>query len=350
MVKGKEYRAEWECPSNIALIKYWGKKPAQLPLNASLSFSLKKAKTKTRVSITPASRRKVSFMFEGQASAFTERIENYLANMSLEHDWLNDFSFKIESWNTFPHSAGIASSASAFGALALCLVDLKQQVNNRQFTQEQFFQKASRWARLGSGSACRSVFPAFAVWGHLNQIPGSTDCHAIPVKGRFHPDYYSLRDAVLLVDSNKKQVSSSQGHELMNTHTFKDARLAQVNSHLFELLKVMEKGEHARFFELLEKEALSLHALMMTSDPSFILLHPNSLNIIQRIRDFRKQSGLHFGFTIDAGPNIHLIYFEKDKEVIHQFVEHELLSFTEQGQWLDDGIGNGPIQLTDEGV
>jgi diphosphomevalonate decarboxylase len=225
------------------------------------------------------------------------------------------------------------------------LVDLKGQVTGKSYTEQQFFQKASRWARLGSGSACRSMFPSFALWGRLSGFPDSTDCNAIPLTAGFHQDYHLLRDAILLVDSTKKQVSSSAGHALMNNHVFKEARIIQANHHLLELLKAMEAGEHGRFFDLVEKEALSLHAMMMTSDPSFILLHPNSLSIVKKIREFRQQSGLAVGFTIDAGPNIHLLYFSYDKQKVHQFIETELLGLTEEGKWLDDRIGDGPIKL-----
>jgi len=95
---------------------------------------------------------------------------------------------------------------------------------------------------------------------------------------------------------------------------------------------------------LVEKEALGLHALMMTSDPYFILLHPKSLEIIKKIRQFRQQTGLAVGFTIDAGPNIHLLYFSYDEQKIHQFIENELLDLT-AGRWLDDRIGDGPKKL-----
>jgi diphosphomevalonate decarboxylase len=345
MVKEEIYSASWECPSNIALVKYWGKRPAQLPMNPSFSFSLKKARTKTTVRLQPSSKRKVEFLFEGKPSPFVRRIEKYLDDMSLEQEWINNFSFFIESENTFPHSAGIASSASAFGALALCLVDLKGQVTGKTYTKQQFLQKASRWARLGSGSACRSVYPSFALWGRLAGFPDSTDCNAIPLTAGFHQDYHLIRDAILLVDSAKKQVSSSAGHELMNDHVFKEARITQANYHLLELLKTMEAGEHSRFFDLIEKEALSLHAMMMTSEPSFILLHPNSLSIIKKISEFRQQSGLAVGFTIDAGPNIHMLYFSYDKQKVHQFINTELLGLTEDGKWLDDCIGDGPIKL-----
>ncbi|HKJ41913.1 MAG TPA: diphosphomevalonate decarboxylase [Sunxiuqinia sp.] len=344
-MKKSEYRASWECPSNIAMVKYWGKKPAQLPMNPSLSFSLKKARTTTTVELQTAPKRTVEFLFEGQPSPFVKRIENYLSTMSIEHNWLNNFSFNIESSNTFPHSAGIASSASAFGALALCLNDIKQQVLSRQFTETQFLQKASRWARMGSGSACRSIYPGFALWGRMNGFPNSTDCNAIAVDEQFHSDYYLFHDAVLMVDSGTKQVSSSAGHNLMNSHPFKDARIAQASMDLQELIKAMKAGDHTRFFELVEREALSLHAMMMTSDPSYLLLHPNSLKVVKKIQAFRQQTGLAVGFTIDAGPNIHLLYFGYDKSKVHAFIETELMDLLEDGKWLDDRIGDGPIKL-----
>ena len=148
-----------------------------------------------------------------------------------------------------------------------------------------------------------------------------------------------------MVDSGTKQVSSSAGHELMNGHLFKDARIAQASMDLQELIKAMMIGDHTRFFELVEREALSLHAMMMTSDPSYILLHPNSLEIVKKIQAFRQQTGLAVGFTIDAGPNIHLLYFGYDKSKVHAFIESELINLIEDGKWLDDRIGDGPIKL-----
>ncbi|HKL32157.1 MAG TPA: hypothetical protein VJ919_06480, partial [Tangfeifania sp.] len=157
MEQENKYRSAWECPSNIALVKYWGKKSPQLPLNPSLSFSLKNAKTRTSVEIIQSGKLEVEFFFEGKPSPFSERIQNYIDVLAKSENWIHDFSFRIESSNTFPHSAGIASSASAFGALALCLADLKKQVTGEKVETQNFFTQASEWARMGSGSACRSV-------------------------------------------------------------------------------------------------------------------------------------------------------------------------------------------------
>ena len=344
-ITGMVNRVFWECPSNIALVKYWGKKPEQLPLNPSLSFCLKKARTRTGIQLLPGFRRKLNFLYEGKPSPFARRVEHYLDLLSIEMPWINDYSFSIESENTFPHSAGIASSASAFGALGLCLADLDRQLNGIPVSQEQFLHHASRLARLGSGSACRSAYPGFVWWGKSAALKGSTDCYAIPLNPQVHPDYLNLRDAVLLVDSGAKKVSSSAGHELMNDHPYRKARISQGNVNAEALLRLLKAPDYKQFFEVVENEALSLHALMMSSTPSFLLLKPDSLVVIEKIRDFREQSGLPIGFTIDAGPNIHFLYMEKDKEEVHHFIETELISLLKDGGWLDDCIGEGPVKV-----
>ncbi len=338
-----ELQVCWECPSNIALVKYWGKKEGQLPINPSLSFSLKGALTRTKVTLLPRGNERLVFSFEGKPSGFSVRVEQYLDLLARELAWINHYTFHIESRNTFPHSAGIASSASGFGALALCLTELDRQLTGQQ--DDNFMQRASRFARIGSGSASRSVYPGFAWWGQSASVPGSSDEFAVPVPKAVFPGYSELRDAVLLVDSGKKNVSSSAGHDLMTRHPYKQGRISQAGSNAEELLRLINTGDYDRFFELVEEEAFSLHALMMSSSPAFLLLKPNSLTVIEKIRDFRKQTGLAAGLTIDAGPNIHFLYFKKDQEVIHRFIETELLSLLENGAWLNDGIGDGPERV-----
>jgi len=339
------YKSSWICPSNIALVKYWGKKPEQLPMNPSLSFSLKKARTRTSVDLVPRKARRLQFLFEGKESPFVGRIEKYLDKLSIDLPWISDFSFEIESANTFPHSTGIASSASAFGALALCLADLNGQLSESSGDDERFFRTASRLARLGSGSAARSVYGGFNWWGKSVAMTGSTDCYAVPVSDWVHESYFSLCDAILLVDSKKKKVSSSAGHELMNSHPYQVGRVKQANQTIEQMIGLMKTdGNRMAFIDLVEREALSLHGLMMSSSPSFLLLEAGSLEIIEKIREFREGTGLPVGFTIDAGPNIHLLYWKEDKEAVHAFIKSELLYHTENGEWLDDRVGDGPAK------
>ena len=340
-----ELKSTWICPSNIALVKYWGKKPPQRPMNPSLSFSLQNAKTQTSISLIPRENTRLTFLFEQKPSPFAVRMEKYLDSLSSELPWINDYSFYIESENTFPHSAGIASSASSFGALALCLADLNDQICRTGTKPEQFIQTASRLARLGSGSACRSVYPGFAWWGKSAALKGSSDDFALSVSEQIHPGFHHLCDAILLVDSSPKSVSSSAGHQLMNMHPYQSCRINQANQNIENLLFAMKTDNRNLFIEIVETEALSLHALMMSSTPSFMLLKPKSLQIIEKIRDFRKQSKLPVGFTIDAGPNIHLLYWLEHQNTVQKFIQQELAPLLENGKWLNDQVGNGPSKI-----
>ncbi len=340
------HHSQWRCPSNIALVKYWGKRDEQLPLNPSLSFVLRDSYTETSVSLVRESSRKVEFSFEGRESPFAARIEKYLARLAQEAGWINKYHFRISSRNSFPHSAGIASSASSFGALALCLAEIDCTFRDCDPADPSFFRRASEWARLGSGSASRSVFPGVSIWGRTQLFEAGSDEHAFPLEQGIHPEFLTLCDAVLLVDSSPKPVSSSAGHELMNHHLFQRSRIAQAHENLNELYLALISGDVEKFIEITESEALSLHAMMMTSRPSVVLIKPDSLELIARIRDFRQRTGVPVCFTIDAGPNIHLLSFEKNRAEVKAFIETELLQFCENRRWLDDRIGRGPEKIS----
>ena len=149
----------WQSPSNIALVKYWGKTGRQLPLNPSLSMTLSEAYTETALVALPREVKgsaELDFWFEGeQNTAFGERMTRFLLSITDIFPWIEQVNLKLETHNTFPHSAGIASSASAFSALALCLCSLDAELNGIILDETEFRQKASYIARLGSGSACR---------------------------------------------------------------------------------------------------------------------------------------------------------------------------------------------------
>jgi diphosphomevalonate decarboxylase len=338
-------RSQWKCPSNIALVKYWGKRDFQKPMNPSLSFVLQNSFTETSVELHKDGEQKVEFYFEGVVSPFSDRIEKYLNTISGKLPWINKYHFIIHSTNSFPHSAGIASSASSFGALALCLTELDFRISGKETNSPEFWQKASELARMGSGSACRSVFPGFAFWGKTQLFESCSDEFACPVSEGIHPVFYGLRDAILMVDSGTKKVSSSVGHQLMDAHFYQRSRIAQAHENINEIYLALLTGDQAKFIAVVENEALSLHAMMMTSNPSFLLLKPNSLELISRIRKFREKSKIPVCFTIDAGPNIHMLYFQENELDVKAFIERELLVFCENGKWIDDQIGTAPERL-----
>ncbi len=319
-----------------------------MPVNPSLSLTLSKAYTETILTALPRKTNgpvELDLWFEGkQNNAFSERISKFLQSITEIFPWLNQVNLKLETHNTFPHSAGIASSASAFSALALCLCSLDTELNGIMLDESEFRFKASYVARLGSGSACRSVYPGLTVWGRTPALPASSDLYAVPV-AEVHPDFTSLRDTILIVNNKEKTVSSSEGHNRMIGHPFADARIKQAKKNTADLLEAIKTGNKKKFIRIVENEALTLHALMMTSDEGFMLMHPETVRIINRIQELRKETGLDICFTLDAGPNIHLIYFEDQIEQVNKLIVEDILKNNKQNIRIDDFYGKGPVKV-----
>lgn len=337
------FTTRWQAPSNIALVKYWGKTAPQLPKNASVSFTLSNAVTKTEVAFTlleePSEKVTFSIVFEGEEKpSFRPKLEAFFANILPYQPFLAHYKLTITSQNTFPHSSGIASSASSMAALAACLVDLESQFV--PLCEEDKMSKISFLARLGSGSACRSTQGPMMAWGSHAAISNSTDLFAVTA-ANIHPVFTDFCDAILLIDKGQKQVSSTLGHKLMHQHPYAEQRFAQANDHLAELLPILQQGDLDAFIAIVEKEALHLHAMMMTSDPYFILMQPNTLSVINRIWMFRKETGIPVCFTLDAGANVHVLYPNNVADAVNQFIEAELLQFCQNRQCVHDKVGTG---------
>ena len=334
----------WTCPSNIALIKYWGKRPGQIPMNPSLSMTLQEARTTTeiRYAYEPGrNRRSLRFRFEGkEAPDFEERIRSYLDDLEPHLPFLARTHLEIESVNSFPHSSGMASSASAMGALALCLAQMEEQISG-PVERDLFLQKASFLARLGSGSASRSIYPRYVLWGRSGLWDNSSDTHAIPVKG-MDESFLDVRDAILVVDPGPKRMSSSEGHALMETNPFAQARYDRARENLGRMHRTMQEGDWQGFISIMEEEALTLHALMMTGRPGYLLMQPGTLSILRRIREYREETGVRLGFTLDAGANVHALYPGADAGRVESFIRSELVRYCENDNVIYDQIGSGP--------
>lgn len=340
----------WSAPSNIALIKYWGKKEPQIPANPSISFTLNDCKTKTTLSVVKKKKEDSNFSMEVFVDGtlnetFKPKIYKFFERIVLYQPFIDDYHFKIETHNTFPHSSGIASSASGMAALAMCLMSFEQELNP-EMTTDYFYKKASFLARLGSGSACRSIESEIVVWGKNKTIKGSSDLFGIPFPYKIHPKFINYQDTILLVDKGTKQVSSSVGHRLMENHPFAVQRFKQAHQNLEKLTESLTTGNLEDFISIVESEALTLHAMMMTSQPYFILMKPNTLQIIQKVLDFRQQTNLPVCFTLDAGANVHLLYPEFVKDEVKQFIESDLVIYCENNSYICDSVGMGAYQLT----
>ncbi|HAQ65461.1 MAG TPA: diphosphomevalonate decarboxylase [Bacteroidales bacterium] len=333
----------WRCSPNIAIVKYWGKLPGQLPASPSVSLTLSESYTVTSLRWL-SGERGVHFAFNGEpAPLFGQRIEKYLETLQPQLPWLSQYGVAIESSNNFPHSAGIASSASSFGALALCLAET--HLDLRGVPRKEFLPFASHLARLGSGSAARSIYGGFNLWGATPGIADSSDLRAIPIID-IHPVFADLHDLIVVVSDQKKSVSSSRGHALMNQHPYAAERYSLARERAASLPGILKSGDMDSFCRITISEGLGLHGLMLTSDPPVNLLEPLSVEIIRLADRFRKETGLPLSYTLDAGPNVHLIYPGEMADAMNGFIENYLMPFTSHVRLIHDKAGAGSLRMS----
>lgn len=199
---------------------------------------------------------------------------------------------QVESTNNFPTGTGIASSASAFAALALAATHAAGlQLSEREL---------SRLARLGSGSACRSVPGGFVEW-----VAGQTDesSYAVSIAP---PDYWSLTDCIAIVSQAHKATGSTAGHATAHTSPLQEARVTHAPDRLTTCREAILNRDFSQLAQVVEQDSNLMHAVMMTSQPPLLYWQPATLGIMHAVREWRK-AGLSCCYTIDAGPNVHVI-------------------------------------------
>ena len=300
IVNKKTYRIkEKSCffaNTNIALAKYWGKRNQELnlPQNSSLSVTLPGLGTETTLSVSE----KDSFVLNGNEqsvdSEFSIRLKKYL-------DFFRSESvpgFSLVSNNNIPTAAGLASSASGYAALVMCLNDL--------LGLELRDKEKSILARIGSGSACRSFWNGFVKWQKGDREDGM-DSYAYPLD----LEWEGLRMGIIEISDGKKEISSRKG---MN-HTVQTSPLyigwpEQTEKDLGEIKLAIEKKDFSRFGELIEANALSMHATMQAARPGFSYFLPETLKKINLIKELRS-SGFDIYFTADAGANLKCFLFRR---------------------------------------
>ncbi|MCU4175476.1 diphosphomevalonate/mevalonate 3,5-bisphosphate decarboxylase family protein [Carboxylicivirga sp. N1Y90] len=331
-----------EAPSNIAIVKYWGKKGIQEPMNASLSFTMSKSISKIEIQHAHSEEElKIDFLFDGQKKdSFLPKIQDFIKRNEKHLSNITSGILKINSSNTFPHSSGIASSASSMAALAKGLYSINQSIGNEQ---EYNPQVVSEMARLGSGSASRSTQTGWVLWGKTDELQGSSDHYGIEINNQIHENFHSLQDSILVIRKGAKSVSSTVGHQLMDNHPFKEGRLKQANKNIKKLISALKQGDFKIFTEVCEEEAMSLHALMMSSSPGYTLMAPETLRAIKRINKFRDSNHVPLTYTLDAGPNIHLIYPKEQSKIVHPFIKEHLAPLCEDESVIYDEISM-PLQ------
>lgn len=338
-------RVAWQCPSNLALVKYWGKHGNQLPSNPSLSFTLNTSHTRTSIRWEEAPAFGFTFALDGQPKPeFHDKLEQFFRKIADRLPWLSGLRLHIDSSNSFPHSSGIASSASAFGALGLCLAEMNALLAGFAADEDSLLREAAILARLGSGSATRSLYGGYVAWGQHPDFPEMSDLYGTPWAGSIHPDLMTLQDTILLVDPGQKSVSSTAGHALMVNHPFAQQRFEVARKNINVLSGILKSGAWMDLILLAEAEALMLHGLMMSSNPGYLLVRPDTVAILEKVRKFRQETGLAVGFSLDAGANVHLLYPGSVNTTVLAFVEAELKGHCRNGAYLCDTLGLGPVR------
>ncbi|NDE14834.1 diphosphomevalonate decarboxylase [bacterium] len=341
MVSRESVSVRAVAPSNIALIKYWGKSDASLnwPANDSLSMTLHHARSITTARAwtdaqSPGSHR-ISFGDAGTASRVPEKTTRFLEWLRAEvarHGSATG-ALDITTRNTFPSSCGIASSASGFAALTMAatgawtgartIADLENIGIDRA--------KLAAWARRGSGSACRSIHGGYVHWQRGASPAGQN------VSSAFSRDDWPLADLIVLVDDKAKHVSSSEGHARAFTSLLMAPRVAALPERLRETVRAIESRDLERLGTIIEGEAMEMHSVMMTSTPRTDYFSEPTTRFLAWLRAERVAGNLNAWFTLDAGPNPHLICRPEDSAAIATRIKKEFPAFPV----IEDHTGNG---------
>lgn len=278
---------------NIAFIKYWGNRDSglRLPVNGSISMNLEGLFTRTSVSFQP------SLALDELVINGREVTGKGLERVSAILDLVRQsagiaFRAEVVSENNFPTGAGIASSAAAFAALALAAT----QAAGLDWSEAAI----SRLARLGSGSASRSIPSGFVEW---KMGTGDQDSFAVSIAP---PEHWALADCVAIVAAGHKATGSTEGHALAPTSPLQAARVADAPRRLDLCRRAILERDFAALAEIIELDSDMMHAVMMTSQPQLFYWKPATLAVMETVRSWRRD-GLQVAYTIDAGPNVHVI-------------------------------------------
>lgn len=304
--------------SNIAFIKYWGKSDSKLrlPLNSSFSMNLSNLQSKTTVEFSPDFKSDEIVIDGKNNPTENRRVIKHLDR--IRKIAKNFLSARVVSRNNFPASSGLSSSASGFAALTLAA----SQALNLNLSPKEL----SVLARLGSGSACRSIPGGFVQWLKGNK---SQNSYAYTV---FPPNYWDIVDLVVIVSEGKKIIPTSDAQKYVLTSPFISERLKHIEEKIKKLKQSISEKNFPDFGELIEAECLELHAIFMTQTPSFIYLLPGTLSLIHQVRIWRSE-GLKVYFTVNTGHNVHLLCREKDKDILQNklsalsFIKKTILNY-----------------------
>lgn len=327
-------------PSNIALIKYWGKRDATLqwPANDSLSMTLSQARTETWATIAGDGVDRVSLL----GSAFSE---NQAAKALRHLNYLRERTgftqrLHVETWNSFPASAGIASSASGFAALTLAAIGAWSGAHSLEHMATLGYGPSTlaNLARRGSGSACRSLHGGFVHW-EAGESPESQSVTSLA-----SASHWDLCDLIVVFSQQAKAVGSTEAHEFAKTSPLFQPRLAALPERLHIVRRAVQTRDFAALGREVEAEALEMHSVMMTSTPSVHYMSPASSRFLAALRKSRHELGTPAYFTMDAGPNVHVLCERRCADQVLEAIQALATDAAENQNFsiIQDAIGTGP--------
>ena len=291
---------------NIAFIKYWGNRDQALRLPSSSSISMNLAGLYTQTCITFDPHLKADTLTLNGAAAAGKALARMASFLDLVRGLAGRSVYaRVQSENNFPTGAGIASSAAAFAALSLAA--------SHAIGLHLDEAALSRLARRGSGSACRSIPAGFVEW---QMGTGDADSYAVSIAP---PEHWDLADCIAVLSSEHKPTGSTEGHALAGTSLFQTARVADAPRRLSICREAILKCDFAAFAEIVELDSNLMHAVMMTSRPPLFYWQAATLTVMQATREARTH-GLPVCYTIDAGPNVHVICEQAAAEAVRQIM------------------------------
>ncbi|MEI3613662.1 diphosphomevalonate decarboxylase [Pseudogracilibacillus sp. SO30301A] len=299
-------RATAKAHTNIALIKYWGKRNEELilPTNNSLSVTLDGFYTETTVHFKEHFEQdKFILNNETISGVMYERVTKYL-DLFREHANKKNLYAEVISMNKVPTAAGFASSASGFAALAAATAKALELNLSKQ--------DLSRFTRQGSGSACRSVYGGFVEWEKGEANDGS-DSFAIQIAPQ---DHWDIRIAAVVLTAKEKDVSSRVGMKrTVDTSVFYDGWLESLPADLHAIKEGIKARDFEKVGSIAEANCLKMHATTLGANPPFTYWQDNTMTVMQAVQELRKENVPAY-FTIDAGPNVKVLYLPEDEEKV----------------------------------
>jgi len=317
-----QMKATAVAPSNIAFTKYWGRKneKLRLPENGSISMSLSNLLTTTTVEFSDKYKRD-QVVIDGKE--IKEEVERTIKHLDRIRKLANiPYKANVVSQNNFPSGTGLSSSSSGFAALTLAATSAAGLNLSAK--------ELSILARTASGAACRSIPGGFVEW-----MDGNTSDTSF-AKTIFSKNHWAIADMVAVVSEHKKEVPTSEGHMGAQSSPFIKLRLSHMKKKNNLAKKLIKSKNFKEFGELIESEALELHAIMITQTPHLIYWTPGTLRIMKLVSRWRAE-GLPVYFTINTGQDIHLIVEQKNIDKVKtklkklDFVKNIIVNYPGEG-------------------